>query len=49
MNVRVDEMGRKFSSAPGFELVKLEPATETGCGSWCVSIFLSFVSTFSVF
>lgn len=35
MNVRMDEMGKKkkFSSAPGFELVKLEPATETGCGS----------------
>lgn len=50
MNVRMDgwmdKMGRKFSSAPGSELVKLEPATESGCGSWRVSIFLSFVSTF---
>lgn len=49
MNVCMDELrrkkGRKFSSAPGFELVKLEPARETGCGSWWISLS-SFVLIF---
>lgn len=47
-NECMDEMrgktGRKCSSAPWLEPVKLEPAAETGCGSYSVPLS-SFVLT----
>lgn len=42
MNVWMDEIRRESSSPPWLELVKLEPAAETGCGSYRVP-FSSFV------